>query len=67
MTTYHKLDIIVLTKFNSTVCLFCMKVQSNVAITIFSEDKGNKGVESLKMEFKNFQREMQEQYLRGIV
>ena len=44
-----------------------MKLLNNVVTTILSEDNGNKDMESLKLEFINFQKEMQEQYLRGMV
>ena len=57
----------VLTNFDSTICLSYLKVLDNVAIIVVSEEKGNRDMETLKGDFINFQREIQEQYLRGMV
>ena len=44
-----------------------MKVLCNVAIIVVLEEIGNKDIETLKKYFISFQREMQEQYLKGMV
>ena len=44
-----------------------MKIFCNVAINVVSEEIGNTDIESFKRDLVNFQREMQEQYLRGML
>ena len=44
-----------------------MEIFCNVAINVASEEIGNKDIESFKRDLVNFQREMQEQYLRGML